>query len=67
MKKIFFFALGLSLSLGAASAQTTTPAPAANQKVVTDGPVINFAENKFDFGSIKEGEIVKHKIGRAHV
>ena len=60
MKKILFFAFSLSLGLGAASAQTATPAPAANQKLVTDGPVISFAENKHDFGSIKEGDIVKH-------
>lgn len=60
MKKFFFLALSLSVSFGVASAQTTVPAPAANQKIVTDGPIINFVENKFDFGSIKEGEIVSH-------
>jgi hypothetical protein len=59
MKKILVFALSLSLGFSAANAQTV-PAPAANQKIVTDGPVISFAESKFDFGTIKEGEIVKH-------
>ena len=60
MKKLFVLALSLSLGFSAATAQTTTPAPAANQKVVTDGPVVTFTENKFDFGTIKEGDIVKH-------
>jgi hypothetical protein len=66
MKKIYLLAFSLSLGFSAAVAQTTTPAtapataPAANQKVVTDGPVLTFAESKFDFGSIQEGEIVKH-------
>jgi hypothetical protein len=57
MKKIFAFAFSLALSLSAVSAQTTKP---ATQKVVTDGPVITFTENKFDFGTIKEGDVVKH-------
>ena len=59
MKKIFAFAFSLALGLSAVSAQTTKPL-AANQKVVTDGPVITFAESKHDFGAIKEGDIVKH-------
>ena len=59
MKKIFAFAFSLALGLSAVSAQTTKPL-AANQKVVTDGPVITFAESKHDFGKIKEGDVVKH-------
>jgi hypothetical protein len=59
MKKIFAFAFSLALGLSAVSAQTTKPL-AANQKVITDGPVITFAENKHDFGTIKEGDVVKH-------
>lgn len=60
MKKFFFLALTFSLGFGAANAQTSTSAPATNQKVVTAGPIISFAENKHDFGSIKEGDVVKH-------
>ncbi|GEO04570.1 hypothetical protein AAE02nite_22340 [Adhaeribacter aerolatus] len=62
MKKIYLLALSLSLGFSDAVAQTTSPspAPAANQKIVTDGPVLTFAETKFDFGKIQEGEIVKH-------
>ena len=59
MKKIFAFAFSLALGLSTVSAQTTKPL-AANQKVVTDGPVITFTENKYDFGTIKEGDVVKH-------
>jgi hypothetical protein len=58
MKKFFSFALCLSLAFSAAQAQTITPLP--RQKVVTDGPVLSFTETKFDFGAIREGDIVKH-------
>lgn len=58
MKKFLFFAFSLSLFCTAAPAQTVAPLP--KQKVVTDGPLISFAETKFDFGTIKEGEVVKH-------
>jgi hypothetical protein len=58
MKKVLFFALSLSLAFSAASAQTITPLP--KQKVVTDGPLVSFAETKFDFGAIQEGDVVKH-------
>ena len=58
MKKIFYLAFSLSLAFSAASAQTVAPLP--KQKVVTDGPVISFTETKYDFGTIKEGEVVKH-------
>lgn len=58
MKKILYFAFSLSLAFSAASAQTVAPLP--KQKVVTDGPLISFTESKFDFGTIKEGEVVKH-------
>ncbi|WP_034257005.1 DUF1573 domain-containing protein [Adhaeribacter aquaticus] len=58
MKKILTLAFCLSFGFTVANAQTATPA--ANQKVVTDGPVITFTENKFDFGTIKEGDVVNH-------
>jgi Protein of unknown function (DUF1573) len=58
MKKIFYLAFSLSLAFSAASAQSVAPLP--KQKVVTDGPLISFTESKFDFGTIKEGEVVKH-------
>ncbi|MGV3589710.1 MAG: DUF1573 domain-containing protein [Adhaeribacter sp.] len=64
MKNIYLLAFSLSLGFSAAVAQTTpaptVPAPAANQKIVTEGPVLTFAESKHDFGTIQEGEIVKH-------
>jgi hypothetical protein len=58
MKKILYLAFSLSLAFSAASAQTVAPLP--KQKVVTDGPLLSFTETKFDFGTIKEGEVVKH-------
>lgn len=58
MKKILYLALPLCLAFASVSAQTVAPLP--KQKVVTDGPVLAFAENKFDFGTIKEGDVVKH-------
>jgi hypothetical protein len=58
MKKVLYLAFSLSLAFSAASAQTLTPP--STQKVVTDGPVVSFSESKFDFGTIKEGEVVKH-------
>ena len=62
MKKVLLLAFSLSLGFSAAVAQSAPPsaAPAANQKIVTDGPVLTFAESKFDFGTIQEGDIVKH-------
>jgi Protein of unknown function (DUF1573) len=58
MKKALYLAFSLSLAFSAASAQTVAPLP--KQKVVTDGPVLAFAKSKHDFGTIKEGEVVKH-------
>jgi hypothetical protein len=58
MKKALYLAFSLSLAFSAVSAQTVTPLP--NQKVVTEGPVVSFAESKFDFGTIQEGDVVKH-------
>lgn len=58
MKKILYLAFPLCLAFSALSAQTVAPLP--KQKVVTDGPVLSFAESKFDFGTIKEGDVVKH-------
>ena len=63
MKKIYLIVVGLTIGYSTALAQSTTPAtapPAANQKVVTDGPVLTFMETKFDFGNIQEGEVVTH-------
>lgn len=58
MKKILYLAFSLCLAFSAASAQTIAPLP--KQKIVTDGPVLSFAESKFDFGTIQEGDVVKH-------
>lgn len=58
MKKILYLAIPFCLAFASVSAQTVAPLP--KQKVVTDGPVLAFAESKFDFGTIKEGEVVKH-------
>ena len=55
MTKMLLLALGLTLAGTAAHAQTTKPATA---KVA--GPQIQFMEVKYDFGSIKQGDIVDH-------
>ena len=58
MKKALFLAFSLFLFFSAATAQTVSPLP--KQKLVTDGPLLSFAETKFDFGAIREGDVVKH-------
>lgn len=57
MKKILFLALSLSMAGFAAQAQTMAPAT-AQTKVA--GPNIQFEESKYDFGSVKQGDVVEH-------
>ncbi|SMB98080.1 protein of unknown function DUF1573 [Hymenobacter roseosalivarius DSM 11622] len=59
MKKALVLALSLSLAGFAAQAQTAAVQPAnAQQKVA--GPQIQFEEMKYDFGSVKQGDVVEH-------
>ena len=60
MKKLFILAVSMSLAMGVASAQTTTDKNTKTTKTTTAGPVMTFAESKFDFGNIKQGDIVEH-------
>lgn len=55
MTKMLLLALGLTFAGTAASAQTTKPA-----KAKPAGPQIEFSEVKYDFGSIKQGDVVDH-------
>jgi hypothetical protein len=55
MTKMLLLALGLTLAGTAAQAQTTKPA-----KAKPAGPQIEFSEVKYDFGSIKQGDVVDH-------
>ncbi|RTQ47738.1 DUF1573 domain-containing protein [Hymenobacter gummosus] len=56
MKKALVLALSLTLAGFAAQAQT---AP-ANAKEKVNGPAFTFTEMKYDFGKIKQGDIVEH-------
>ncbi len=57
MTKSLLLALGLAFAGGyTAQAQTTPAAPAAK----ADGPQIKILEDKYDFGTIKQGDIVDH-------
>ncbi|SHI92915.1 Protein of unknown function [Hymenobacter daecheongensis DSM 21074] len=59
MKKALVLALSLTLAGFAAQAQSAAVKPAnAQEKVV--GPQIQFEEMKYDFGSIKQGDVVDH-------
>lgn len=58
MKNTFFIICCFLLSISAATAQLIAPLP--DSKVITDGPIISFKETKFDFGTIQEGDVVKH-------
>ena len=59
MKKALVLALALSLAGFASQAQTAAVKPAnATDKVA--GPQIQFETDKFDFGTIKQGDIVDH-------
>ena len=60
MKKLFILAVSMSLAMGVASAQTTTDKNTKTTKTTAAGPVMTFAESKFDFGNIKQGDIVEH-------
>ncbi|GAB3840090.1 DUF1573 domain-containing protein [Hymenobacter jeollabukensis] len=59
MKKALVLALSLTLAGFAAQAQTSSVQP-ANAKQKVEGPAFSFAESKFDFGKIKQGDIVEH-------
>ena len=56
MTKMLLLALGLTFAGSAAHAQAMKPAKAAKAA----GPQIEFMEVKYDFGSIKQGDIVDH-------
>jgi len=55
MNKMLLLALGLAFA-GSYSAQAQTTAATAK----TSGAQIKFSEEKYDFGSIKQGDIVDH-------
>lgn len=55
MTKMLLLALGLAFAGTTAQAQTTKPA-----KAKPAGPQIEFSEVKYDFGSIKQGDVVDH-------
>lgn len=59
MKKVFVLALSLACVGFAAQAQTVAANP-ANAQAKAAGPQIQFDEMKYDFGSAKQGEVVKH-------
>jgi hypothetical protein len=59
MKKALILALSLSLAGLAAQAQSAAVKPANAQEKVA-GPQIQFEEVKYDFGSIKQGDVVDH-------
>lgn len=57
MKKILLLALSLSMAGVAAQAQTAMP---ANAQTKVAGPNIQFEESKYDFGAVKQGDVVEH-------
>jgi hypothetical protein len=59
MKKVLLLALSLTTMGFAAQAQTAAVKP-ANAQTKVAGPQIQFEEMKYDFGSIKQGDIVDH-------
>ena len=59
MNKIILLALSLTPAGFSAQAQTTAAKPATAQGKVA-GPQIQFEEMKYDFGSIKTGDVVEH-------
>jgi hypothetical protein len=59
MKKAFVLALSLACAGFAAQAQTAAVKP-ANAQVKAAGPQIQFDEMKYDFGTAKQGDVVKH-------
>ena len=61
MKKVIVLALSLmAVSATGAMAQSKAPAKAAQENAVTNGAVISFEEEKFDFGDITQGDVVEH-------
>jgi len=56
MTKTLLLALGLAFAGGYTAQAQTTPAPAAK----ADGPQIKLVDDKYDFGTIKQGDIVDH-------
>ncbi|UYZ63590.1 DUF1573 domain-containing protein [Hymenobacter weizhouensis] len=61
MKKIFLLALSLTAAGLSAQAQTTAAAgKSATAQAKAAGPQIQFEEMKYDFGSIKSGDVVEH-------
>ncbi len=62
MKKLFILAVSMSMAMSVATAQTATQKETKTKttKTTTAGPVMTFAETKFDFGNIKQGDIVEH-------
>ena len=59
MKKALLLALSLSVMGFTAQAQTAAVKP-ANAQTKVAGPQIQFEEMKYDFGSIKTGDVVEH-------
>ncbi|MCA8831029.1 DUF1573 domain-containing protein [Hymenobacter pini] len=59
MKKALFLALSLSVMGLAAQAQTAAVQP-ANAQTKVAGPQIQFEEMKYDFGTIRTGDVVEH-------
>jgi hypothetical protein len=59
MKKVLLLALSLTTMGFAAQAQTAAVKP-ANAQTKVAGPQIQFEELKYDFGSIKQGDVVDH-------
>ncbi|GAB2792382.1 hypothetical protein HNQ93_003593 [Hymenobacter luteus] len=59
MKKALLLALSLSVMGFAAQAQTA-PVKPANAQAKVAGPQIQFEEMKYDFGSIRTGDVVEH-------
>ena len=59
MKKALVLALALTGAGFAAQAQTAAVQP-ANAQVKAAGPQIQFDEMKYDFGTAKQGDVVKH-------
>ncbi|QNH63564.1 DUF1573 domain-containing protein [Hymenobacter sediminicola] len=59
MKKALVLALSLTCAGFAAQAQTAAVKP-ANAQTKVAGPQIQFDEMKYDFGTAKQGDVVKH-------
>lgn len=61
MKKIFVFALSMAMAASVAVAQNDNSVKKPGQeKNTTSGAYIKFDEEKFDFGDIYQGDVVKH-------